>query len=93
MVYVDPYWDRFVWKTIDTAPKPDLNDTSVCRYLLGFIPTDDIEQYVSDPASLISVIWWEPKLQGGIWTTDADLACQPTHWMALPDAPTQTGEK
>lgn len=74
------------WQPIDTAPKPDFDDTTTSRYLLGYVP-DECSTPI-DRQSLISVIWWEPLISGGCWYSEMDIPIKPTHWMPLPQAPT-----
>lgn len=52
-----------------------------------------IASSVSSPVNVsrrrvtMSVIWWEPHLDGGRWQSAADVPIRPTHWMPLPEAP------
>jgi hypothetical protein len=80
------------WMPIETAPKStstqEANGARVRGiYLLGFMPDDTS----SDPATGISVIWWEPHgghRKQGHWVSDAGIdGCKPSHWMALPAPP------
>lgn len=72
------------WRTIDSAPK----STHVGRdvrgiYLLGFCPDDA----GSDPQQGITVIWWEPLTEGGVWYGGDAMKVRPTHWAPLLKAP------
>lgn len=87
------HWEQYTrtdliptWQPIETAPKPELSDRSVSRYILGFTPCGD-----GDPQSMIDVVWWEPQINGGTWWSNLDLPAEPTHWMPLPAAPSQEG--
>lgn len=84
------------WQPIETAYKPALGEVHENRYILGYIPEayliDDPDEHISDFKTFISVIWWEPNLEGGNWTWEGDMVAHPTHWMPLPGAPTPPSE-
>lgn len=73
------------WQPIETAPKSKVINGAVrAKYLLGFIP--DEAAYV-DRAAGISVIWWEPILNGGCWNSENCEDAKPSHWHPLPEPP------
>lgn len=78
------------WQSIETAPKSTSVDVPGGKhvngiYILVYCPDDT----AIDPASCITVCWWEPNMDGGIgrWQGDADVPYHPTHWMPLPPPP------
>ncbi len=74
--------DHVAWppyRPIRDAPQP--REVSKTVYMLGFIP--DIAGH-TNPQSGLSVIWWEPNVQGGCWCSDAGEDVKPTIWWPLP---------
>jgi hypothetical protein len=74
--------DVMVWpaaRPIRDASQPSKPTETV--YMLGFIP--DIAGKIN-PQSGLSVIWWEPNVQGGCWCSDAGEDVHPTIWWPLP---------
>jgi hypothetical protein len=70
------------WQTIDNAPKSTHVGSHVTGiYILGYCPDEG-----ATPEACISVVWWEPLLNGGVWT-DGHMTVRPTHWMRLPAPP------
>lgn len=71
-----------MWQPIETAPKTDAA-TMIAVPILGYCPDESTTDKVR-------VIWWEPKLGGGMWYDDRDIqdVVKPTHWMPLPGPPT-----
>jgi hypothetical protein len=69
------------WLPIDTAPKTGDDLIEIC--VLGYLANED------HPGDRFKVVWWEPKIEGGCWWSDADVKCEPTHWMSLPTPPDQ----
>jgi hypothetical protein len=79
------------WRPIETAPLSTSIPAPHGRvvravYLLGYLP----DEAALDPQGCISLIWWEPHLDGGRWQSEADVPIRPTHWMPLPEAPEVT---
>lgn len=72
------------WRSMDSAPKSTLDEHGRVRgvFLLGFCPDEAV-----DPASCLSVIWWEPLTDGGVWYGQEAMTVRPTHWMPLPPPP------
>lgn len=81
------------WRPIETAPKSQSRDVPGGKlvtgvYILGFCPEEGVR-----PESCISVIWWEPNIDGGVWYGEASHAVNPTHWRPLPEPPSDDKEK
>lgn len=75
MVYVDPYWDRFTWQPIETAPKD--------RAVLVYGPALDPQgvKFTSNVRTAIP--------SGNEWIGHGDyFRLIPTHWMEIPEPPT-----
>lgn len=81
--------DAAAWRPIETAPKPPLSDSGPDRYILGYCPPEHEHDRVR-------VVWWEPKVHGGMWQDDRDLdkigGPKPTHWQPLPMPPPDRSE-
>jgi hypothetical protein len=75
------------WRSMDSAPKSTLDEHGRVRgvFLLGFCPDEAV-----DPASCLSVIWWEPLTDGGVWYGQEAMTVRPTHWMPLPPPPPES---
>lgn len=75
------------WRSMDSAPKSTVDDHGRVRgvFLLGFCPDESV-----DPASCLSVIWWEPLTDGGVWYGQEAMTVRPTHWMPLPPPPPES---
>lgn len=63
-------------QTIETAPKT--GDDLIEKCVLGYCANEE------HPNDRFKVVWWEPKIKGGVWWSDADIECNPTHWQSLP---------
>lgn len=75
--------EHAVWppgRPIRDAPQPSNPRNTV--FMLGFIPDD---AGAINPQSGLSVIWWEPNVQGGCWCSDAGEDVKPTIWWPLPE--------
>jgi hypothetical protein len=67
------------WRPIETAPKT--GDDLIAKPILAYCPDES-------PGDRIRLIWWEPKLRGGIWYDDGETrGLRPTHWLPLPAPP------
>ena len=73
------YLDATEWRTMESAPKTGVDLIEKC--VLGYCAGED------HPGDRMKVVWWEPKIKGGKWWSDADMECQPTHWLPLPRPP------
>ena len=93
MVYVDPYWDRFMWHEIETAPQDGTEILAAFAF-----------ERFGKPVAYYSIVRWENKkwvaqadgqraieAQGDCYTEYVEPFV--THWMAIPGSPTQMGEK
>lgn len=78
--------ERAAWEPIETAPKSTVDENGRVQgvYLLGYCPDEAV-----DPASCLSVIWWEPLTDGGIWYGQEAIEVRPTMWrhITLPEPP------
>lgn len=71
------------WQPIETAPKATKPEEVIA--LIGFVP-DPTGEYA--PETGVTIIWWEPLMNGGCWVDDcARENVTPTHWMPLPPPP------
>lgn len=73
------------WKPIESAPKDGTKILALCQ------PTY-YETGKSMPFSYINVVWWRKRVEDdhNKWRHSLnDSVAQPTHWMPLPDAPTE----
>lgn len=82
------------WRSIDSAPRPELADEEVNRYILAVVPEDDDPEAIDVDQTHIRVVWWEPHWDNGpAWVDDAGLVVKPTHWMPLPLAPVISNDR
>ena len=78
-VYVDPYWDRFTWQPIETAPRDGSE----------FLAVVEVKNLYGLRWHERRVIWVDEET--GDLSEDCDFGWSLddyTHWMPLPDAPT-----
>jgi len=73
--------DRPRWQGIESAPKT--GDDLIEKCIIGYCAD---EEHQNDR---MKVVWWEPKIKGGVWWSDADMECKPTHWQPLHTPPTE----
>jgi hypothetical protein len=67
------------WLPISEAPKT--GDDLIEKCVLGYCAGEE------HPNDRMKVVWWEPNIKGGVWLSDPDMACEPTHFQPLPAPP------